>query len=109
MHIANVKQIFHVPACAAPLSPAGSEELAQEEEQECVLFFSHWLEVQLSKHSVAAHIISDLEHETALQVLRILIEVSSTSVSLFIRMCIELLSQWHGKSFHGSSSKTMVE
>lgn len=89
MHISKVKQIFRVPACAAPLSPAGSEELVQEQEQECVLYFSHWLEVQLCKHPIAAHITSDLEPETALQILRIVIRVSSTLVSLFIRMCIE--------------------
>lgn len=57
--------------------------------------------------NIAAHTISDLEHETALQILGAIIGVSYTSVPLFVRMCIELLFQGHGKSSHGSSLKTM--
>lgn len=88
------------------MSPAGSEELLQVQEQECILFFIHWLKV-LCKHPIAAHTISDLEHETVLQILRAIIGVSSAFVSLF--MSIEFLCQWYGKSFNGSSSMTMAK
>lgn len=74
-----------------------------------VLFLSHCLDVQLCKYPIAAPIISDLEHEIALQMLRVTFGVSITSL-FFLRKCIELQQhQQHGKRFHGKSLKTMVK
>lgn len=55
----------------------------QVQEHLCFIFYPLACEALLCKHPIAAHTISDPEHETALQILRAVIGLSSVSVSLY--------------------------